>query len=156
MGDRVELHGEKGRHVPDSCCHVYSEDCGKKKIMQAHQARGNDIGIWKDGCIEILEVMLKRDLIEYPFAWVYIGVGLILALVELITVVLACAYIAQINRRTRHQRMYTRAATADDDGTKYMPGLHSSSHETNFWVCVANFTYNKTFSCKRKTNHLFC
>ena len=66
--------------------------------MQAHQARGNDIGIWKDGCIEILEVMLKRDFIEYPFAWVYIGVGLILALVELITVVLACAYIAQINR----------------------------------------------------------
>ena len=61
-------------------------------------ARNNNIGIWKDGCIEILEVMLKRDLIEYPFAWVYIGIGLILALVELITVVLACAYIAQINR----------------------------------------------------------
>ena len=81
-------------------------------------ALSNDIGIWKDGCIEILEVrpsenrwveveqtqvliiqvMLKRDLIEYPFAWVYIGVGLILALVELITVVLACAYVAQINR----------------------------------------------------------
>ena len=50
-----------------------------------------------------MEVMLKRDLIEYPFAWVYIGVGLILALVELITVVLACAYIAQINR-SRKQR----------------------------------------------------
>ena len=46
----------------------------------------------------IIQVMLKRDLIEYPFAWVYIGVGLILALVELITVVLACAYVAQINR----------------------------------------------------------
>merc|ERR1711973_745991 len=80
----------------------------------------------------ILQVMLKRDLIEYPFAWVYIGVGLILALVELITVVLACAYVAQINRRQRHQRMYTRAATADDDGKNYLPGLHSSSHETNF------------------------
>merc|ERR1712107_602506 len=70
-------------------------------------ALSNDIGIWKDGCIQILEVMLKRDLIEYPFAWVYIGVGLILALVELITVVLACAYVAQINRRQRHQSMYT-------------------------------------------------
>ena len=68
------------------------------QIDKAHQARNNDIGIWKDGCIEILEVMLKRDFIEYPFAWVYIGVGLILALVELITVVLSCAYIAQINR----------------------------------------------------------
>jgi len=131
--DRVAIGGDaEGHHVPDSCCHVYAEGCGRNKIDQAHQARHNNIGIWKDGCIEILEVMLKRDLIEYPFAWVYIGVGLILALVELITVVLACAYIAQINRRQRHQRMYTRAATADDDGTKYMPGLHSSSHETNF------------------------
>jgi len=155
--DRVNLkgvagtQGRRGRDVPDSCCHKVEEGCGKDKIDKAHQARNNDIGIWKDGCIEILEVMLKRDFIEYPFAWVYIGVGLILALVELITVVLACAYIAQINRRQRHQRMYTRAATADDDGTKYMPegnrnqavaslgqylstepGLHSSSHETNF------------------------
>ena len=131
------------------------------QIDKAVQARSNNIGIWKDGCIEILEVMLKRDLIEYPFAWIYIGVGLILALVELITVVLACAYIAQINRsrkfdqvyscsnnnvfffsanvnqvkafhanccrRQRHQRMYTRAATADDDGTKYMPGGEKSN-----------------------------
>ena len=45
--------------------------------------------------------MLKRDLIEYPFAWVYIGVGLILALVELITVFLACSYVAQINRSSQ-------------------------------------------------------
>jgi len=119
--------------VPDSCCHVYSEGCGRDKVLTTRtSAQSNDIGIWKDGCIEILEVMLKRDLIEYPFAWVYIGVGLILALVELITVVLACAYVAQINRRQRHQRMYTRAATADDDGNKFLPGLHSSSHETNF------------------------
>jgi hypothetical protein len=149
--DRVPINGTKGHHVPDSCCHEQTEGCGRGKIDKAVQARSNNIGIWKDGCIEILEVMLKRDLIEYPFAWIYIGVGLILALVELITVVLACAYIAQINRRQRHQRMYTRAATADDDGTKYMPeanrnqsvaslgqylstepGLHSSSHETNF------------------------
>jgi len=130
--DRVSINGTKGHHVPDSCCHEQTEGCGRGKIDKAVQARSNNIGIWKDGCIEILEVMLKRDLIEYPFAWVYIGVGLILALVELITVVLACAYIAQINRRQRHQRMYTREATADDDGTKYMPGLHSSSHKTNF------------------------
>jgi len=150
--DVVQVNGDFGKNVPDSCCHIYTEGCGRDKItITETSARRNNIGIWKDGCIEILEVMLKRDLIEYPFAWVYIGIGLILALVELITVVLACAYIAQINRRQRHQRMYTRAATADDDGTKYMPegnrnqavaslgqylstepGLHSSSHETNF------------------------
>ena len=117
----------------------------KKQVLTTRtSAQSNDIGIWKDGCIEILEVMLKRDLIEYPFAWVYIWVGLILALVELITVFLACSYVAQINRssqknlawffsmiicspsffvkccrRQRHQRMYTRA---DDDGNKFLPG----------------------------------
>jgi len=131
--DVVQVNGQFGQNVPDSCCHIYTEGCGSGKVTVTEtSARRNNIGIWKDGCIEILEVMLKRDLIEYPFAWVYIGIGLILALVELITVVLACAYIAQINRRQKHQAMYTRAATADDDGTKYMPGLHSSSHETNF------------------------
>jgi len=131
--DVVQVNGVTGQNVPDSCCHIYSEGCGRGKVTVTRtSALSNDIGIWKDGCIEIFEVMLKRDLIEYPFAWVYIGVGLILALVELITVVLACAYVAQINRRQRHQRMYTRAATADDDGKNYLPGLHSSSHETNF------------------------
>jgi len=131
--DVVQVNGQFGQNVPDSCCHIYTEGCGSGKVTVTEtSARRNNIGIWKDGCIEILEVMLKRDLIEYPFAWVYIGIGLILALVELITVVLACAYIAQINRRQKHQAMYTRAATADGDDSKYMPGLHSSSHETNF------------------------
>ena len=74
----------------------------KKQVLTTRtSAQSNDIGIWKDGCIEILEVMLKRDLIEYPFAWVYIWVGLILALVELITVFLACSYVAQINRSSQ-------------------------------------------------------
>ena len=77
---------------------MQSVNIKKQVLTTITSAQSNDIGIWKDGCIEILEVMLKRDLIEYPFAWVYIGVGLILALVELITVVLACAYVAQINR----------------------------------------------------------
>lgn len=116
------------RKVPDSCCHHESEGCGFDKIGSPKVALQNDIGIWKDGCIEILEEMLKRDLLD--FAWIYIGVGLILALVELITVVLACAYVAQISRRVKREQMYTRAATADDSD-KYMPGL-AASHETNF------------------------
>lgn len=117
-----------GNDVPDSCCHKEDEGCGRRKIGPPNRAVQNDIGIWKDGCIEILEVMLKEDLLD--FSWIYISVGLILALVELITVVLACAYVAQINRRVKREQMYSRAATADDSD-KYMPGL-VSSHETNF------------------------
>jgi hypothetical protein len=84
--------------VPDSCCHhdVQKKDCGKSKIKDKIRLRGTDIGIWKDGCVEILKQLLKRDL--NTFSRVYIGVGLLLALVELITVVIACAYVAQINR----------------------------------------------------------
>lgn len=114
----------KRRHVPDSCCHLEQEGCGQNKIVPRNVARQNNIGIWKDGCLEILQVMLKNDLLD--FAWIYIGIGLILALVELITVVLACAYVAQINRRRKRDEMYSRAATADDSD-KFMPGL-----ETNF------------------------
>jgi hypothetical protein len=34
--------------------------------------------------------------------------GVVLAIVELITVVLACAYVAQISRRRKREQMFTR------------------------------------------------
>jgi len=129
IGYRTWETATQRQDVPSSCCHkeeLEGEDCGVGKTqVRPDQARQNDVGIWKDGCLEILEVMLKRDLLE--FSWYYIAVGMILALVELITVVLACAYTAQINRRRRRDEMYSRAATADDSDKQYMPGL-----ETNF------------------------
>ena len=91
--------GSNKNDVPDSCCHEEFEGCGRGKLADYRDTPNQDeFGIWKDGCIEILEVMLKRDLVDYPFAWVYIAIGLVICLVELITVVLACAYVAQINR----------------------------------------------------------
>lgn len=124
----------KDTMVPDSCCHDWAQErnegCGRRAVTThtRNQATCNDIAIWKDGCIEILQDMLQNDLLD--FAWVYIGIGLLLALLELITVVLACAYVAQISRRTKRDKMYSRAATADDSD-RFMPGL-VSSHETNF------------------------
>merc|ERR1712117_730484 len=60
--------------VPDSCCQTYSEGCG------ISVANGNTDSIraqiFVDGCI-----------------------GVVLALIELISVILSCAYIAQINRK---------------------------------------------------------
>jgi len=116
------------RHVPDSCCHNIQEKCGENKI-KIRNTQNVDLGIWKDGCIEILQSMMRKDLLN--FAFVYVAIGFILALVELITVVLACAYVAQINRRTKREQerehMYSRAATADDQ-----QDTKSSQHETNF------------------------
>ena len=53
---------------------------------------------------------------------------MLLAIVELITVVLACSYIAQISRRRRRDEMFPRAATANDE--EYLSSL--TSRETDF------------------------
>ena len=29
----VQINGVTGRHVPDSCCHVYTEGCGRDKVI---------------------------------------------------------------------------------------------------------------------------
>jgi hypothetical protein len=49
----------------------------------------------------LLKDQLESDVL--PMMIVYACVGVILALVELITVVLASAYVAQINRRRRRE-----------------------------------------------------
>ena len=82
--------------VPDSCCHNVQEGCGKG-IAGRYDDEIRD-RIFVDGCREILDEKLKDDVV--PMMVVYACVGVILAIVELISVVLACAYVAQINRRT--------------------------------------------------------
>jgi len=113
--------------VPDSCCHEESEDCGKGKITYSQEdTYRTDLSIWKDGCLDILQLKLKDDVA--PLLIIYSFVGVLLAIVELITVVLACSYIAQISRRTRRSEMFSRAATANDE--EYMTSLNG--RETNF------------------------
>jgi len=113
--------------VPDSCCHEERDECGREKITNAASNPSlTDLHIWKDGCLEILQLKLRNDVV--PMLIVYAGVGVLLALVELVTVVLACAYVAQISRRRRRDELFTRAATANDD--EYLPALNNK--ETNF------------------------
>jgi len=113
--------------VPDSCCHDPKPGCGKNKIQSRQTTLAlTDLHIWKDGCLEILQLKLKADV--SPMLIIYTGVGVLLAIVELITVAIACAYVAQINRRKKRSDMYSRAATANDE--EYLPSL--TSKETNF------------------------
>jgi len=111
--------------VPDSCCHDVRDGCGRGKLNIMDHGQTN-LGIWKDGCIEILQHKLRDEV--SPLMIIYSGVGVLLAIVELITVVLACSYIAQISRRRRRDELFTRAATANDE--EYLPSL--TSKETNF------------------------
>lgn len=123
-GDRS---GRNSKDVPDSCCHSVTEGCGKDKLEDDSFSRW-DLGIWKDGCVEILRYKMKTEV--KPILLGYTFLGALLAIVELITVVLACAYVAQINRRDKRQRHTNDRmgnAHAEDE---YLPAL--ASKETNF------------------------
>jgi len=117
--------------VPDSCCRKETEFCGKDKISSFTSQRAFiDLGIWKDGCLDILQLKISNEVV--PMLLVYAGVGALLAIVELITVVLACAYVAQIGRRIRRdEHMWKRTGTAAvGNEEEYLPSLNAK--ETNF------------------------
>ena len=111
------------RDVPDSCCHPPPVNTVSAMEAKAEKGCGclvkNDKGgciahdgevqlnilteqlkkkIWQHGCIEILKSMMRNELVETGTAWVYISLGLLLTLLELVTVALAAAFVAQINR----------------------------------------------------------
>jgi len=121
----VGLGYKDSKAVPDSCCHEEKEGCGREKSTV--RVGDTSAGIYKDGCLAILKIKLK-DEVE-PLMIVYACVGVLMAIVELITVVLACAYVAQINRRRRREEMFSRAGTAAHD-EEFLPSL--TSKETNF------------------------
>ena len=116
--------------MPDSCCHIEHAGCGTGKIRQfAGNRVWTDLGIWRDGCLEILQIKIRNDVV--PMLIVYAGVGVLLGIVELITIVLACAYVAQIGRRVkrdRHTHRYTQPGPAGEE--EYLPSLNAK--ETNF------------------------
>lgn len=102
--------------VPDSCCKQYSEGCGSNWLKETQSITP---AIYQDGCVFILAELLKHEVTS--ILTIYMAVGLVLALVELVTVVLTCAYVAQISRRMKHEDQYSRPA--DANGDEYVPSL---------------------------------
>ena len=48
--------------VPDSCCHIEHAGCGTGKIRQfAGNRVWTDLGIWRDGCLEILQIKIRNS-----------------------------------------------------------------------------------------------
>lgn len=122
---RNALIGQNKKSVPDSCCHDEKAGCGEG--LANKKAAEISLGIYKDGCIAILMHKLTHEV--EPMMVVYACIGVVLAIVELITVVLACAYVAQISRRKKREQMFTRAGNADNE-EEFMPSL--TTKETNF------------------------
>lgn len=127
MDWKISTRGLPVDNVPDSCCQEYEKGCGAGVLRK--QSASHLLGIYQDGCLAILKIKLKNEVV--PLMIVYTCVGVLLAMVELVTVALACAYVAQISRRKKCQDIYSRAATAaNDDEANYLPSLNSK--ETNF------------------------
>jgi len=124
------LHREDA--VPDSCCRDMKPGCGRGQASVDHvRATKGIAGIHKDGCLAILKVKLENEVEIMLVA--YACVGVLLAIVELVTVVLACAYVAQITRRRRRDEMFSRVGNAAKNGgpdEEFLPSL--TSRETNF------------------------
>jgi len=121
----------KNNSVPDSCCHQVSDGCGNGILGPRVQESDIRNKIFVDGCLTILKDKLETDVL--PIMIGYAVIGVVLALVELITVVLACAYVAQITRKRRREDKMWRMGNAGDDGAgapDEMDNLRSSRGET--------------------------
>ena len=75
--------------------HKKVEGCGKGIKNERSNDNVREI-IYVHGCMEIIKDKLEDDVV--PMMVGYAGLGVVLAIIELICVVLACAYIAQIRR----------------------------------------------------------
>jgi len=121
--------GQQNHSVPDSCCHEMVEGCGRNMFHKTPEQIENSI--WLVGCLTALKYRLTNDV--SAMMAVYAGVGVLIALVELIAVVLTSAYMAQINRRRqREEMMWNSVRNADDiDHTEAARALNPSvEHET--------------------------
>ena len=85
-----------GKSVPDSCCRDKKKNCGK--IEHGESVEDIRRRIFTDGCLNILKTKLENKVI--PIMLVYAGIAVILAIIEIVSTVLAAAYVAQIKRRS--------------------------------------------------------
>ena len=81
--------------VPDSCCMRVSPNCGRGVLRMTKDQIRNQV--WVTGCLDALRHRLEND-VATTMA-VYAGVGVVIAIIELIGVVLCSAFIAQITRK---------------------------------------------------------
>jgi hypothetical protein len=102
--------------VPDTCCHEPLLNCGRGVLAQHSEVVNNNI--YRDGCLTVIKDKLIVQV--EPVLLGYAVVGTCLALLQLLAVVFACAYSAQISRRKNADLQY-------DDGTLNRSTLRSSS-----------------------------
>jgi len=99
--------------IPDSCCIDEHEGCAKSVVITDQTLFDQ---IYMHGCISIMRIRLTRDIL--PVLLAYIISGVVLALITIVTLVVAAAYVAAITRNEKQDR--------DGLGMYQMPGGHNS------------------------------
>ena len=118
--------------VPDSCCHQENPNCGNRMLDSSAGGESSvREKIFVDGCLEILKHWMQEDIV--PMIAVYSGVGIAIALVELIAVVLVSAYVAQISRRQQREEMMWNAVRGEDVDNRHheMAPINASERTSN-------------------------
>ena len=114
-------HEENG--VPDSCCHVETAGCGRNRFTGHDVTAGQHIHT--HGCLTIMQHKLVDQVV--PVLLGFAGVGVVLALVQLMAVVFALSYsaaIARYHKQADDQRSFRSAAA----------NIHHSTTSTPRWV----------------------
>ena len=70
---------DSGKNVPDSCCRIQSEGCGRGKLFDPY-----DDGLHSKGCFEKFENFVKRNLMFVG------GAGIAIATIQILMVIAAC------------------------------------------------------------------
>jgi len=87
--------GQSSDSVPDSCCISPGEGCARGILKESRLVVHDKIFV--HGCVQVLVRLLENEVVN--IIPIYAAVSLFVALVEIITVALASAYVAQITRR---------------------------------------------------------
>jgi len=84
--------------VPLSCCLIEQSGCAGFG-SQIFQDLRPERKIYTHGCMTVIDKRMKRDV--HPLLLTYIICAVVLALIEIISVVLASAYVAAISRKSK-------------------------------------------------------
>jgi len=112
-GTNTNTLSKNGDRLPDSCCIEEEKGCAKN-IDFADQMLYEKINL--HGCFAILRNRYTRDI--SPVLMAYIISGVVLALITIVTIVLAAAFVAAITRSEKQDR--------DGLGMYQMPGGHNA------------------------------
>lgn len=103
--------------VPDSCCFEPVEGCGRNIFHLSDVNIRNKIFV--NGCLTLLKDQLEGEVV--PVMISYACVGVLLAIVMLVSVVFSSAYVAQISRKRIREKQQ-----------QWVSRQHLNSHQQNF------------------------